>query len=172
MYEDNKTTYLSLNTNALISKGICTFADVMHSISELESELIEEFSLFDNWMDRYQYIIEMGQNLPPLDEAHKQASNLVHGCQSQVWLVAEEQDGKLMYFADSDAIITKGLIAMLMRVLSGHEPKDIIQTELRFVDAVGIREHLSPTRSNGLNNMIKQMKYYALAFEARRAKES
>lgn len=139
----------------------------MSSIAEIEEELAEEFSLFDNWMDRYQYIIEMGQSLPPLDDHHKNDDNIVHGCQSKVWLVANEENGQITYRADSDAIITKGLIAMLMRVLSGQKPEDILQTELKFVDAVGIREHLSPTRSNGLNSMIKQMKYYALAFKAR-----
>lgn len=137
------------------------------SIAEREAELIEEFSLFDNWMDRYQYIIELGQNLPPLEEAHKTADNLVHGCQSKVWLVARQEDDKVIYQADSDAVITKGLIAMLIQVLSGHRPEEIVAAPLKFVDAVGIREHLSPTRSNGLNNMIKQMKYYALAFQAR-----
>lgn len=139
----------------------------MSSIAEIEIELAEEFGMFDNWMDRYQYIIEMGQELPNLDDVHKNDDNIVHGCQSKVWLIANMEAGRINYQADSDAIITKGLIAMLMRVLSGQKPTDILQTELKFVDAVGIREHLSPTRSNGLNNMIKQMKYYALAFEAK-----
>jgi cysteine desulfuration protein SufE len=135
-------------------------------IPEIEAEIIEEFSLFDDWMDKYQYIIEMGQSLPALDETRKTEDNIVHGCQSQVWLTAEAGPAQVQYTADSDAIITKGLIAMLMRVLSGHSPDEILHAELNFVDKIGIREHLSPTRSNGLNAMIKQMKYYALAGKA------
>ncbi len=142
---------------------------MIKSIQEKEQELIEEFSLFDDWMDRYQYIIELGQKLPALPEDHKKEDNIVHGCQSKVWLKAEFDDNHIAYQADSDAIITKGLIAMLMRILSGETPDDIISAELSFVDQVGIREHLSPTRSNGLNSMIKQMKYYALAFKAQQA---
>ena len=136
-------------------------------IPEIEAEIVEEFSLFDDWMDKYQYIIEMGQNLPPLPEADKVEDNIVHGCQSRVWLKAEPQAEAVCYAADSDAIITKGLIAMLMRVLSDHKPEEIMQAELKFVDQIGIREHLSPTRSNGLNAMIKQMKYYAIAMQAK-----
>lgn len=136
-------------------------------ISAIESEIIEEFSLFDDWMDKYQYIIDMGQSLEPIDEVHKKKENLVHGCQSQVWLAAKEADGKIVYEADSDAIITKGLIALLIRVLSNNTAEDIVKAELGFVDQIGIREHLSPTRSNGLNNMIKQMKFYALAFNSK-----
>jgi len=139
------------------------------TIREREAEIIEEFRLFDDWMDKYQYIIEMGQSLPELEETYKIQDNIVHGCQSQVWLKADlNEEGKVAYAADSDAIITKGLIAMLMRVLSDQDPQDILNTELQFVDQVGIREHLSPTRSNGLNNMIKQMKYYALAYKAQK----
>lgn len=142
------------------------------SIAEVEAEITEEFSLFDNWMDKYQYIIEVGQSLPPLDEAYKKDENLVHGCQSRVWLVAREDEDKVVFEADSDAIITKGLVGMLTRALSGHSPSEIVDAKLSFVDAVGIREHLSPTRSNGLNSMIKQMKYYALAFQAKQNKSS
>ncbi|MCL4160047.1 UNVERIFIED_CONTAM: hypothetical protein GTU68_044787 [Idotea baltica] len=113
-------------------------------------------------MDKYQYIIELGQQLPGLPEADKQEDNIVHGCQSQVWLTAAFNDGNVAFGADSDAIITKGLIAMLVRVLSGHTPTEVLNAQLSFVDKIGIRDHLSPTRSNGLNAMIKKMKYYAL----------
>lgn len=133
------------------------------TISEIEQELIEEFSYFDDWMDKYQHIIDMGQSLPTLDDSSKTEDNIVHGCQSQVWLTADLNPDEVVYRADSDAIITKGLIAMLVRVLSGQRPDDIVKAELGFVDQIGIREHLSPTRSNGLLAMIKQMKYYALA---------
>ncbi|WNJ19418.1 SufE family protein [Pontibacter sp. G13] len=129
-----------------------------------EEELMEEFSLFDDWMDKYQYIIELGQNLPEMSETDKNEDNRVHGCQSQVWLTADLDGDKVVYEADSDAIITKGLVGMLTRVLSGNTPQEILQAELKFVDQAGIREHLSPTRSNGLNSMIKKMKMYALAF--------
>ncbi|MDX1907159.1 MAG: SufE family protein [Bacteroidia bacterium] len=139
------------------------------TIAEIESELVEEFSLFDDWMDKYQQIIEMGQALPGLPEAEKTEENRVHGCQSQVWLTARAEEGVILYQADSDAIITKGLIAMMVRVLSGQTPEAILAAELGFVDRVGIRSHLSPTRSNGLNNMIKRMKYIALALRAQAA---
>lgn len=139
------------------------------AIRDIQNELIEEFSLFDDWMDKYQHIIEMGQTLPGLEETEKTEDNIVHGCQSQVWLVADTSGDAVSYRADSDAIITKGLIAMLIRVLSGQQPDTILQSELEFVDQIGIREHLSPTRSNGLNAMIKQMKYYALAAKAQQS---
>lgn len=135
------------------------------TIGAAAEELVEEFSMFDDWMDKYQYLIEMGQSLPSLPESRKTEDNIVHGCQSRVWLTAEHQDGKVKYAADSDAIITKGLIAMLMRVLSDQSPKEILASDLAFIDQIGMREHLSPTRSNGLNSMIKQMKYYALALQ-------
>lgn len=135
-------------------------------IKEIEQEIIDEFALFDDWMDRYQYIIEMGQSLPPLSETDKTDENIVNGCVSQVWLTAQTADGQIEYNADSDAVITKGLIALLMRVLSGHDPQEIIDADLAFVDAVGIRQHLSPNRSNGLNAMIKKMKYIAVAHQA------
>lgn len=136
------------------------------SIKDIEAEIIEEFSFFDDWMDKYQHIIEMGQSLSSIPEDKKSEDNIVHGCQSRVWLVANPGSEKIDYQADSDAIITKGLIAMLIRVLSGQPPQEILNADLAFVDAIGIREHLSPTRSNGLTAMIKQMKYYALAAQA------
>lgn len=136
------------------------------SIKEIEAELIEEFSFFDDWMDKYQHIIEMGQSLDSLPASNKTEDNIVHGCQSRVWLSASPSSEQVIYRADSDAIITKGLIAMLIRVLSGQSPQEIVAADLAFVDAIGIREHLSPTRSNGLTAMIKQMKYYALAAQA------
>ena len=135
-------------------------------IKEIEQEIIDEFALFDDWMDKYQYIIEMGQSLPPLPETEKTDDNIVNGCVSQVWLKADDTQGHIQYNADSDAIITKGLIALLMRVLSGHSPQEIIDADLAFVDEVGIRQHLSPNRSNGLNAMIKKMKIIALAHQA------
>lgn len=136
------------------------------SIKEIEADLIEEFSFFDDWMDKYQHIIDMGQSLSSLPEDNKTEDNIVHGCQSRVWLSASPSAEKVLFQADSDAIITKGLIAMLVRVLSGQPPQEILAADLAFVDAIGIREHLSPTRSNGLTAMIKQMKYYALAAQA------
>lgn len=136
------------------------------SIKEIEADIIEEFSYYDDWMDKYQHIIDMGQSLSSLDESKKTEDNIVHGCQSRVWLAVSPQSDHIDYQADSDAIITKGLIAMLIRVLSGQPPQEILNADLAFVDAIGIREHLSPTRSNGLTAMIKQMKYYALAAQA------
>ena len=133
----------------------------MDSIDKIEEQVVEEFSVFDDWMDKYEYIIDIGKNLPPLEEAYKTDLNKVTGCQSQVWLSAEMKDGNLYYKADSDAIITKGLIALLIRVLSGHKPEEIIDTKLEFLDKIGMREHLSPTRSNGLVSMIAHMKKYA-----------
>ena len=139
----------------------------MAEISTLEKEIVEEFSMFDDWMDKYQYIIDMGQELAAIPAADKTDDNLVRGCQSQVWLTADYADNKVSYQADSDAIITKGLIALLVRVLSGQAPDHILSAPLDFVDEIGIREHLSPTRSNGLNAMIKKMKYIALAHKAK-----
>lgn len=131
------------------------------NISEIESEIIDEFSLFDDWTDKYQYIIEMGQTLPAIPTTDKTEENLVRGCQSQVWLTAEKKDDLIIFHADSDAIITKGLIAMLVRVLSHHSAAEIIQADLSFIDKIGLREHLFPTRANGLNEMVKKMKMYA-----------
>jgi cysteine desulfuration protein SufE len=136
-------------------------------ITEIEAEIIEEFEMFDDWMDRYKYIIEMGQSLPTLDEQFKTDDHIVRGCQSQVWLEAHNEGEQVCFGADSDAIITKGLIALLTRVLSGHSPDDILNARLDFVNKIGLHEHLSPTRSNGLNAMIKKMKMYALAYKAK-----
>ncbi len=133
----------------------------MESIDKIEQQVVEEFSVFDDWMDKYEYIIDIGKNLPPLEEAYKTDLNKVTGCQSQVWLSAEMKDGNLYYKADSDAIITKGLIALLIRVLSGHKPDEIVDAKLGFLDEIGMKEHLSPTRSNGLVSMIAHMKKYA-----------
>lgn len=138
-------------------------------IREIEQELAEEFSLFDDWMDKYQYIIEMGQSLEGLPQEEKTADNIVKGCVSQVWLTADYGDGKIDFHADSDAVITKGLIAMLIRVISGHTPKEIVEADLAFIDKVGIRQHLSPNRSNGLTSMVKKMKMYAMAYAAKEA---
>ncbi|MEO0584914.1 MAG: SufE family protein [Bacteroidota bacterium] len=138
-------------------------------IQEIEQELVEEFSLFDDWMDKYQYIIEMGQSLEGLPEIDKTPENIVKGCVSQVWLTADYNGGEIQFHADSDAVITKGLIAMLIRVISGHTPKEIATADLGFIDQVGIRQHLSPNRSNGLTSMVKKMKLYAMAYAAKEA---
>jgi cysteine desulfuration protein SufE len=130
-------------------------------IEEIEDQIREEFALFDNWEDRYNYIIDMGKDLPLIDPALKTDDLLIKGCQSRVWLWAEYKDGKILYTADSDAIITKGIISMLIRVLSGQKPEDIVQSQVTFIDDIGLKEHLSPTRSNGLASMIRQMKHYA-----------
>ncbi len=135
------------------------------SIATIQDEIIEEFALFPDWMDKYEYIIELGKNLPLIGEAYKTDDYLVRGCQSKVWLHAELRDGKVVFTADSDAVITKGIIALLIRVLSGHSPREILDADLYFLDRIGLKEHLSPTRANGLANMVKQMKMYALAFE-------
>ncbi|MBP5372300.1 MAG: SufE family protein [Bacteroidales bacterium] len=135
------------------------------SINEIQDEIIEEFSLFDDWMDKYQYLIDLSKSLPIIDEKYKQENYLIKGCQSQVWLFAEEKDGKVFFTADSDAIITKGIISLLIRVMSGQTPQDILDCDLHFIEAIGLKENLSPTRSNGLLSMIKQMKIYALAFK-------
>lgn len=135
------------------------------NIQEIEQEIISEFELFDDWMDKYNYIIELGRSLDPLEEQFKQEKYLIKGCQARVWLHASTTDKLVVFRADSDALITKGIVALLIRVLSGHSPEDIIKAELGFIDRIGLKEHLSQTRSNGLNNMIKQMKLYALAFQ-------
>ena len=133
----------------------------MSTILEAENEIIEEFELFDDWMDKYNYIIELGKSLPLIDPQYKDDAHLIPGCQSQVWLHAEMCDGKLIFRADSDAIITKGIINLLIRVLSGHTPKEILDCDLAYIDKIGIKEHLSPTRSNGLVSMIQQIRGYA-----------
>jgi len=134
------------------------------TIDELQEEVIEEFSAFDDWMDKYQMIIDLGNEQPPLDAAYKTEDNLIDGCQSRVWLHAEIRDGLVHFEADSDAIITKGLIALLIRVLSDHTPAEILESDVHFIDAIGLTQHLSPTRSNGLLSMLKQIKTYALAY--------
>lgn len=137
------------------------------TINEIQDELIDEFSMFGDWMEKYEYIIQLGKELPLIKEEYKQPENLIRGCQAQVWLHADFQDGRVHFTADSDAIITKGLVSMVVRVLSGHSAEEIINSELYFVDKIGLREHLSVTRSNGLLAMIKQMKIYAIAHQAK-----
>ena len=135
------------------------------SIEEIENEIVEEFSLFDSWDEKYEYIIDLGKKLPPLEEAYKKDENRVRGCQSTVWLVADFRDGMVFYKAESDAVIVKGLISMLIRVLSGHRPDEIIDAKLDFIREIGMMTHLAQTRSNGLLAMVKQMKNYALAYK-------
>lgn len=139
----------------------------MSTIKEIQKEIIDDFSLFDDWTQRYEYMIDLGKSLPLIDEKHKVEGNLIKGCQSQVWVHAELADGKLIFTADSDAIITKGIIAILIRAFSNQTPKDIAEANTEFIDQIGLREHLSPTRANGLVSMIKQMKHYAIAFQAK-----
>tara|TARA_R110002050_G_scaffold279375_7_gene425929 strand:- start:2159 stop:2578 length:420 start_codon:yes stop_codon:yes gene_type:complete len=137
------------------------------SIKELQDEVVEEFALFDDWMDKYEHLISLGKELPLIEESKKVDENIIKGCQSRVWLAAELIDGKIHYTADSDAIITKGIISLMIRVLTDSSPEEILSTELYFIDQIGLKEHLSPTRSNGLVSMIKQMKMYAIAFQAK-----
>lgn len=137
------------------------------TIEQAEQQIIEEFELFEDWMDKYNYIIELGKELPLIDAQYKTPEHLIAGCQSQVWLHAEYKDGKVQFTADSDAIITKGIINLLIKVLSGRTPQEIIDAKLDYIDAIGLKEHLSPTRSNGLLSMIKQIKMYAIAFHAK-----
>ncbi len=139
------------------------------SINELQDEVIAEFSDLDDWMDRYQLLIDLGNEQTPLDEKYKTDQNLIEGCQSRVWLQADEVDGKVIFQAESDALIVKGIIALLIKVLSGHTPEEILSADLYFIDRIGLKEHLSPTRSNGLLAMVKQMRMYALAFKAKDA---
>jgi cysteine desulfuration protein SufE len=136
-------------------------------IEETEKEIICEFEQFEEWLDKYNYIIELGKSLPLIDEQYKTQQYLITGCQSQVWLHASMKEDKIFFEADSDAIITKGIVNLLIRVLSGHTPDEIINTELGFINTIGLHEHLSPTRSNGLTSMIKQMKLYALAYKTK-----
>jgi len=137
------------------------------TIKETESQIIEEFSVFDDWLDKYSLIVEMGKTLPLIDTVYKTDQFIINGCQSKVWLKAEYKNGKVFFSADSDAIITKGIVNLLIHVLSDHSPDEIIKADLGFIDRIGLREHLSPTRSNGLNSMIKQMKLYALVFKTK-----
>ena len=134
------------------------------TINEIQDEIIEEFSGFDDWMDKYQLLIDLGNDLEPLDEKYKTEQNLIDGCQSRVWLVAGFADNKINFQAESDALIVKGIVSLLIRVLSGHTPQEILDADLYFIEDIGLKEHLSPTRSNGLVAMVKQMRLYALAF--------
>jgi cysteine desulfuration protein SufE len=139
----------------------------MMTINEIQDEIIDEFSGLDDWMDKYQLLIDLGNEQEPLDEKYKIESNLIDGCQSRVWLQADYVDGKLNFTAESDALIVKGIVALLIRVLSGHTPQEILDADLYFIEEIGLKEHLSPTRSNGLLAMVKQMRVYALAFNAK-----
>jgi cysteine desulfuration protein SufE len=134
------------------------------TINEKQDQIIEDFELFDDWMQKYEYIIQLGKELPLIDEQFKTDDNLIRGCQSRVWLHADYKDGRLFFTGDSDALITKGLVSMVVQVLSGHTPREIADAEIYFIDAIGLRSHLSPTRSNGLLSMLKQMKMYAIAY--------
>ena len=138
----------------------------MATINEIQDEIIDEFSGFDDWMDKYQLLIDLGNEQEPLDEKYKIESNLIDGCQSRVWLQADYVDGKLNFTAERDALIVKGIVALLIRVLSGHTPQEILDADLYFIEKIGLKEHLSPTRSNGLLAMVKQMRVYALAFSS------
>ena len=137
------------------------------TINKIQDEIIAEFDMFEDWMDRYEYIIELGRDLPLIDDSYKTDDNLIKGCQSKVWLHADYEANKINFTADSDAIITKGIIALFVRTLSGFSPKEIVEADLYFVDKIGLKEHLSPTRANGLVAMIKQLKLYALAYSAK-----
>ena len=142
------------------------------TINEIQDEIIQEFADFDDWMDRYQLLIDLGSSQPKLDDRYKTEQNLIDGCQSRVWLQADMKDGLLHFQAESDALIVKGIVALLVRVLSDHTPEEILVADLYFIESIGLREHLSPTRSNGLLAMLKQMKLYALAYQARGGAES
>ena len=137
----------------------------MISIETIKSDIISEFSLFEDWMEKYEYIIELGKSIPLIDPKFKSDDNLIKGCQSKVWMHAEIKNNNVLFYADSDAIITKGIIAILIRVFSNQNPKNILESDTKFIDEIGLKEHLSPTRANGLVSMIKQIKIYALAFK-------
>ena len=137
----------------------------MGTLKDIQTEIVEEFEMFDDWMQKYEYLIDLGKELAPIEEQYKTEDNLIKGCQSRVWLHAEKQDGKIIYTADSDAIMTKGIIAILIRVLSGQQAAEIISADLSFIDTIGLKEQLSATRANGLVSMIKKMKLYALAYQ-------
>jgi cysteine desulfuration protein SufE len=136
-------------------------------IADIQKEIIEEFTGLGEWMERYKFLIDLGENLPLIDQAFRNDEYLIRGCQSRVWLNAELRDGKIYYTADSDAIITKGIAALMIRIFTGHTPDEILQADLGFIDQIGLKEHLSPTRSNGLVSMINQMRYYAMAYKAK-----
>lgn len=138
------------------------------TINDIQDEIIDEFSAFDDWMDRYSLLIEYGNGLAPFPESDRSEQNLIDGCQSKVWFTAEMKDGKIIYHGDSDAILVKGIVALLIHVLSDHTPQEIVDADLYFIDRINLREHLSPTRSNGLVAMLKQMRLYALAFAAKK----
>jgi cysteine desulfuration protein SufE len=135
------------------------------TIKEIQDEIVDEFSMFDDWMQRYEYMIELGKSLPLIEDKYKTDDNIIKGCQSKVWVHAEMKDDKLVFSADSDAIITKGIIAILIRAFSNHKPAEIIDADTQFIDEIGLKEHLSPTRANGLVSMIKQLKLYAIAYQ-------
>jgi len=137
------------------------------TINEIQDEIIEEFSAFDDWMDKYALLIELGNSLAPLDDKYKTESNLIEGCQSRVWLQADYSDGLIHFQGESDAVIVKGIVSLLIKIISGHAPDEILNADLYFVDKIGLKEHLSPTRSNGLVAMLKQMRLYAMAFKSR-----
>ena len=139
------------------------------TIQDLQDQIVEDLSYFDSWDDKYQYIIDLGKHLAPLADQYKVDANIIKGCQSNVWLTCSLENDKIIYQADSDAIISKGLVSMLIKVLSGHTPDEILNTEITFLDKVGMKQHLSPTRSNGLSAMLKQMKLYALAYKSKMA---
>ncbi len=139
----------------------------MKTINEIQDEVIAEFADLEDWMDKYQLLIDIGNEQPPLDVRYKTEQNLIDGCQSRVWLQADQVDGKVLFQAESDAVIVKGIIALLIRIVSGHTPDEIINSELYFIERIGLKEHLSPTRSNGLLAMVKQMRMYALAFKVK-----
>jgi len=137
------------------------------TIQEIQDEIVEEFSMFDDWMERYEYIIELGKTLPIIDEQYKTEDNIIKGCQSKVWVHAEQQGDRIVFTADSDAILTKGIIGILIRAFSNQKASDILEANTDFIDEIGLKEHLSPTRANGLVSMIKMIKMYALAFNAK-----
>lgn len=137
------------------------------TINELQDNVIEEFSAFDDWMDKYALLIDLGNSLPPLEDKYKTESNLIEGCQSRVWLQANYEDGKIIFKGESDAVIVKGIVSLLINVLTGHTPQEILDTDLYFIEQIGLKEHLSPTRSNGLVAMVKQMRMYALAYRTK-----
>lgn len=136
------------------------------TIKEKQDEIIEDFAVFDDWMDKYEYLIQLGRELPLIDEKYRTDDNLIKGCQSKVWLHADYRNGKLYFTADSDAQITKGLVSMVVQVLTGHTPREIVEADLYFIEAIGLQSHLSPTRANGLLAMLRQIRHYAIAYQA------
>ncbi len=141
-------------------------------INLIQDQIVEEFEIFDDWMDKYNYLIDLSKSLPVIDEKYKKPEYLIEGCQSRVWLRADMENGAVVYTADSDAVITKGIISLLIRVMSGRQPEEIINNDLYFIDKIGLKENLSPTRSNGLVSMVKQMKLYAIAYQAKAKKDN